>query len=72
MLGKGGLGAEAPKDAEYMDIEDDDDTEGFVRTSIVEENEREEEKDDTEESIDDNSSVKRALQKLRKGIVKIR
>jgi hypothetical protein len=67
MLGKGGLEAEAPCDAEAMDVEDDDDAEGFVRTSIMEEDEGSD-----SEPVNDNTSAKRALQKLRKGIVKIR
>ncbi|KAK3814566.1 MAG: hypothetical protein JOS17DRAFT_840514 [Linnemannia elongata] len=50
-----------------MDVEDDDDTEGFVRTSIMEEDE-----DDSNEPAVDNSSAKRDLRKLRKGVVNIR
>ncbi|KAF9305924.1 hypothetical protein BG003_001180, partial [Podila horticola] len=70
MLGKNGLGAEAPKDAESLDVEDDDDTEGFIRTTIMEE--EDEDEDDTSESLEeDKVSTKHALQKLRKGIVKI-
>ena len=73
MLGKNGLGAEAPKDVESLDVEDDDDTEGFIQTTIMEEEEEEEEEDDTSESLEeDKVSTKYALQKLRKGIVKIR
>lgn len=68
MLGKDGLGAEAPSDAEFMDIEDDDDAEGFVRTSIA----KEEDEEDTDQPMDDNSTTRLALQKLRKGIIKIR
>lgn len=68
MLGKDGLGAEAPSDAEFMDIEDDDDAEGFVRTSIA----MEEDEEDTDQPIDDKSTTRLALQKLRKGIIKIR
>ncbi|KAG0345235.1 hypothetical protein BGZ54_005612, partial [Gamsiella multidivaricata] len=68
MLGKGGLGAEAPRDAEFMDVEDNDDAEGLVRNSIA----KEEDEEDTNEPRDDNSSIKLALQKLRRGIVKIR
>ncbi|KAF9922411.1 hypothetical protein BGZ67_010561 [Mortierella alpina] len=86
-LGKSGLGAAAPVDAESLDVEDgDDDSEGLVRTSIVEE----ESDSDAEESeghdppetvasiaealndnVDNNNLTKRALFKLRKGIVKI-
>jgi hypothetical protein len=86
MLGKGGLEADAPKDARSMDVEDDDDSEGFLRTSIAEEEEEENEEEDEEENaltntataaleaamVDNSTSTKRALQKLRKGIVKIR
>ncbi|KAG0338547.1 hypothetical protein BG005_003681, partial [Podila minutissima] len=35
MLGKGGLEAEAPDDMESMDIEDEDDSEGLICTSIT-------------------------------------
>ncbi|KAG0195206.1 hypothetical protein BGX33_003958, partial [Mortierella sp. NVP41] len=69
LLGKGGLGAVAPSDAESMDVEDDDDTEGFVRTSIV--GKEEKDNNSTDESMNDSTYTKRALQKLRKSIVKI-
>ncbi|KAG0311353.1 hypothetical protein BG000_006700, partial [Podila horticola] len=71
MLGKGGLGAEAPADAESMDIEDDDDAEGLTHISIAEEDDKDDEEDDSDKSVDNNASAKRALKKLRKGIVKI-
>ncbi|KAG0048209.1 hypothetical protein BGZ90_007692 [Linnemannia elongata] len=51
-----------------MDIEDVDDAEGFVRTSIV----KEEEEEDNDQPMDNNSTTTLALQKLRKGIIKIR
>ncbi|KAF9355563.1 hypothetical protein BGX26_006410, partial [Mortierella sp. AD094] len=59
-----------------MDFEDDDDSEGFIRTSLVEENcgdlEEDEEDNAGVEKVDNNTPTKRALQKLRKGIVSIR
>ncbi|KAG0313688.1 hypothetical protein BG000_005764, partial [Podila horticola] len=81
MLGKGGLEAEAPSDAESMDVEDDDDFEWFTRTSIVEDEYEEGTATASTETVIaaaaavekvDNTSTKRALQKLRKVIVKIR
>lgn len=67
MFGKGRLKGEAPCDAQAMAVENDDETEGFVRIGIMEEDE-----DDTNESVDDNTSAKRALRKLRRGVVEIR
>jgi hypothetical protein len=67
LLGKGGISSEAPQEAESMDVEDDDDAEGFIRISIGDE-----EFDDACESDDNETPTKRALDKLRKGIVKIR
>jgi len=77
MLGKHGLGAEAPSDAESMDIEDDDETEGvvgFVRTSIMDGDDDADVGKAPQESTctKDGALTKGALQKLRKGIVKIR
>lgn len=81
MLGKGGLEAEAPSGAESMDVEDDDDFEWFTRTSIVEDEYEEGTSTASTETVIaaaaavekvNNTSTKRALQKLRKGIVKIR
>jgi len=69
MLSKDGLAAKAPSDVESMDVEEDDETEGFVRTSIVEEDEDDADADKAGEA---GMSTKHALQKLRKGIVKIR
>ncbi|KAG0270801.1 hypothetical protein BGZ97_011428, partial [Linnemannia gamsii] len=81
MLGKGHLDSEAPKEAESMDVDDNDDSEGFVRTGIMDEEEEEEdEEEDTAltsaadaeaEKVENNISTKHAFQKLRKGIVKI-
>ena len=56
MLSKGVFGAEASCDTEEMDVKDDDDAEGFVRTSIMEEDE-----DDANESVNDSTSAKRDL-----------
>jgi len=76
MLGKGGLEAEGPKQAESMDTEDGDFTDGFLRTSIV--YDEAEETDDidpvneTTTEVEGNTSTKSALQKLRGGIIKIR
>ncbi|KAH7031997.1 hypothetical protein BKA57DRAFT_497559, partial [Linnemannia elongata] len=67
MFGKDGLGAEAPSDAEFMDVEDDDDMDGSIRTSIV----KEEEGEEDAESVNNNSSTRLALLKLRKGIFSI-
>ncbi|KAF9100905.1 hypothetical protein BGX27_000190 [Mortierella sp. AM989] len=50
-----------------MNVENDIDAEGFVHTSIV----KEEDEEGTDESVYGNSSIKFALQKLRRGIVKI-
>ena len=73
MLGKHGLEAEAPSDVESMDVEDDDDAEGLTRVSIVEEEEEEVEGEEaTVTGKADEKFTKHALQKLRKGIVKIR
>ncbi|KAF9308040.1 hypothetical protein BG003_011698 [Podila horticola] len=78
-LGKGSLEAEAQKDAEYMDVEDDDDSAGFIRTSIAEEEDVVRIAPTTTTTpatdadiVDNNTSTKHALQKSRKGIVKIR
>ncbi|KAH7043064.1 hypothetical protein BKA57DRAFT_508433 [Linnemannia elongata] len=60
-------GSKGRSDTEFMDIEDDDDAEGFVRTSIV----KEEEEEDNDQPMDNNSTTTLALQKLRKGIIKI-
>lgn len=71
MLGKGGLEAQAPntEEVESMDAEDDDDAEGFIRTSIV----SDEEEDAAEvPAVDNRPITKNALRKLRTGIVKIR
>lgn len=77
-LGKGSLEAEAQKDAEYMDVEDDDDSAGFIRTSIAEEEDVVRIAPTTTTTpatdadiVDNNTSTKHALQKSRKGIVKI-
>jgi hypothetical protein len=85
ILGKDGLGAEAPADAESLDIEDGDESDGLVRATIAEDGDGDGELkegfagetldsilDATVVSLDNNTSTKRALQKLRKGIVKIR
>lgn len=50
-----------------MEVQDGDDAEGFIRTSIGEE-----EPDGACESENNETPTKRALDKLRKGIVKIR
>jgi hypothetical protein len=50
-----------------MDVEDNDNAEGFIRTSIGDE-----EFDDACESDNNKTPTKYALNKLRKGIVKIR
>ncbi|KAF9922419.1 hypothetical protein BGZ67_010560 [Mortierella alpina] len=55
ILGKGGLGAQAPADAESMDAEDEnDDSEGLIRTSIVVEDESDEDGENLlmEETVD--------------------
>lgn len=67
LLGNGGIASEAPQEVESMDVEDDDDAEGFIRTSIGKE-----EPDGACESENNETPTKRALDKLRKGIVKIR
>jgi hypothetical protein len=83
IFGKDGLGAEAPADAESLDIEDGDESDGLVRATIAEDGDGELREgfagetvdsilDATVVSLDNNTSTKRALQKLRKGIVKIR
>lgn len=87
LLGKEGLGARAPADAESMDVEEDceDNSEGLIRTSIRmgdDDSEDEEEFDLQEtvenvanatlENVDITRRTQRALVKLRKGIVKIR
>ncbi|KAG0195448.1 hypothetical protein BGX28_001353, partial [Mortierella sp. GBA30] len=78
ILGKDGLGAEAPTDAESLDIDNDnDESEGLIRATIAEDEHGEGfAPGETVASIVDATVVnldnKRALQKLRKGIVKIR
>jgi hypothetical protein len=87
LLGKDGLGARAPADAEALDVEEDeeDDSEGLIRTSIcvdADDSDEDEEPDLQEtvetvanaavEHVDVTRRTQRALVKLRKGIVKIR
>jgi hypothetical protein len=76
MLSKGGLEAEGPKEAESMDTEEGDFTDGLLRTSIVyDETEEADDTDPTSETtteVEGNTSTKHALQKLRGGIIKIR
>lgn len=67
MLGKGGLGAEPPANAESMDTEVDDDTDGLLCSPISDIN-----VDNSGKSVADTASMKIALKKLRMGIVKIR
>lgn len=86
LLGKDGLGARAPADAESLDVEDEvDEEEGLIRTSIcvdADDSDEDEEPDLPEtveavansavEHVDIARRTQRALIKLRKGIVKIR
>ncbi|KAF9309668.1 hypothetical protein BGZ91_007328 [Linnemannia elongata] len=54
-----GSGSKGRSDTEFMDIEDVDDAEGFVRTSIV----KEDEEEDNDQPMDNNSTTTLALQK---------
>jgi len=79
ILGKHGLGASAEADVDALDIEDDDDNEGLVHSSIAEDDSDQDSSDDEpENAADDNdglagdTNTKCALEKLRKGIAKIR
>lgn len=86
LLGKSGLGAAAPKDVQEMDAEVDDDCEGLIRGTIeLDDNEDDDEHHDNDDheleddvpvpvagNLDNSMCIKRALQKLRKGLIKIR
>ncbi|KAF9969454.1 hypothetical protein BGZ75_002803, partial [Mortierella antarctica] len=83
LLGKDGLGARAPADAEALNIEEDeeDDTECLIRTSICVDADDSDEDDEPDlqetvetvanaavEHVDVTRRTQRALVKLRKGI----
>lgn len=87
LLGKSGLRAAAPNDVQGLDAEMEDDSDGFIRDPIGQydaENTVDDEQpegDDGQElandapdngNLDNSVCIKRALQKLRKGLVKIR